>query len=234
MIRRIFTLSFLYTFSAIFISSGLLMMLFSATVIAESSDVFHFTCRSQDGSEDDVVLGRGNPPKIKCATRTSTLGRANIGQDDPDNKYDSFRITCQTGEPKLNILSTLPECSDGSSPVVEDLDEGSLAVPPVATTPPGSGGAATGRFECTGDACVTDNPITRFLITVVNFLSALVGIIVIAVIIIAGIQYTTSGGNPQQAAQAKKRIINAVTALVAFFFLFAILQWLIPGGIFKS
>lgn len=94
-------------------------------------------------------------------------------------------------------------------------------------------GAATGRFECSGDACVTDNPITKLLLTVVNFLSALIGIIVIAVIIVAGIQYTTSGGNPQAAAQAKKRIINAVTALVAFFFLFAILQWLIPGGIFK-
>lgn len=106
---------------------------------------------------------------------------------------------------------------------------------PGGSSPPsGPGRAATGRFECTGEACVTDNPITRFLITVVNFLSALIGIIVIAVIIIAGIQYTTSGGNPQQAAQAKKRIINAVTALVAFFFLFAILQWLIPGGIFKS
>lgn len=102
--------------------------------------------------------------------------------------------------------------------------------------PPATSGSATttGRFECTGDACVNDNPITKFLVTVINFLSALIGIIVIAVIIIAGIQYTTSGGNPQQTAQAKKRIINAITALVAFFFLFAILQWLIPGGIFKS
>ncbi|HMS23260.1 MAG TPA: hypothetical protein PKB09_00430 [Candidatus Saccharibacteria bacterium] len=110
-------------------------------------------------------------------------------------------------------------------PIDTDIDT------PTPTNP--GGGAATGRFECTGDACVTDNPITKLLLTVVNFLSALIGIIVIAVIIIAGIQYTTSGGNPQQAAQAKKRIINAVTALVAFFFLFAILQWLIPGGIFK-
>lgn len=92
----------------------------------------------------------------------------------------------------------------------------------------------TGRFECTGDACVNDNPITEFLFVVINILSGLIGIIVVIVIIMAGIQYTTSGGNPQQAAQAKKRIINAITALVAFFFLFAILQWLIPGGIFKS
>lgn len=102
--------------------------------------------------------------------------------------------------------------------------------------PPAASGSATttGRFECTGDACVNDNPITKLLKDFANLLSAAIGIIVVIVIIMAGIQYTTSGGNPQVAAQAKKRIINAMIALVTWFFLFGILQWLIPGGIFNS
>jgi len=125
-----------------------------------------------------------------------------------------------------------PKCTEWRNS--SDDSRGTTDDPGTSLPEPEPTPGATGRFTCTGTACVEDNPITKFLVTVINFLSALIGIIVIAVIIIAGIQYTTSGGNPQQAAQAKKRIINAVTALVAFFFLFAILQWLIQGGIFKS
>ena len=64
----------------------------------------------------------------------------------------------------------------------------------------------------------------------VNILGGLVGIVVTAVIVIAGIQYSTSGGNPNAAAAAKKRILNAVIALIAYMFLFIGFQWLVPGG----
>ncbi len=79
--------------------------------------------------------------------------------------------------------------------------------------------------------CINRNPIVILAKLVINILSALVGIVVIAVIIIAGIQYSSSGGNPQQAAESKKRIVNAMIALIAYFMLFVVLQWLIPGGL---
>jgi hypothetical protein len=68
--------------------------------------------------------------------------------------------------------------------------------------------------------------------SVTNFLSAGVGIIIVIMIIVGGIQYTTAGGDPQKVASAKGHILNAIIALVAFFFLFAFLQWVVPGGIF--
>lgn len=87
--------------------------------------------------------------------------------------------------------------------------------------------------DCRGAECVNNNPITKMVIYAINILSAVVGIVVVGVIISAGIQYSASGGNPQVTAQAKKRIINAIIALVVYFFLFAILQWLVPGGLLK-
>jgi hypothetical protein len=68
---------------------------------------------------------------------------------------------------------------------------------------------------------------------IVNFLSAAVGVVVIAVIIIGGVQYTIAGDNASALTAARQRITNGLIALFAFLFAWAFLQWLIPGGVFK-
>jgi hypothetical protein len=77
-----------------------------------------------------------------------------------------------------------------------------------------------------------DCGIVKYLVIFINVLSALVGIVVVIMITIGGIQYSASRDNPQATAAAKQRILNAILALVAFLFMFAFLQWLVPGGIF--
>ena len=66
----------------------------------------------------------------------------------------------------------------------------------------------------------------------VNVLAIAVGIVAVINIIIGGIQYTASGGDPQKVKDARNRIYNTVYGIVAFVFLYAFMQWLIPGGIF--
>jgi hypothetical protein len=83
-----------------------------------------------------------------------------------------------------------------------------------------------------GATDLKNNPIIKDINLIVNFLSIGVGVIVIAMIIIGGIQYSIAGDNPQAVTAAKQRITNALIALVAYLFVFAFLQWLIPGGIF--
>lgn len=78
-----------------------------------------------------------------------------------------------------------------------------------------------------------NNPIVKDINTVVTFLSGAVAIVVVAMLMVGGIQYMTAGDNPQATAAAKGRIMNALIALLAFAFLFAFVQWLIPGGVFK-
>jgi archaellum component FlaF (FlaF/FlaG flagellin family) len=58
------------------------------------------------------------------------------------------------------------------------------------------------------------------------------GIIAVASLIFGGIQYSASAGDPQNVAKAKKRIIDTIIAIVAYFFLYMFIQFLVPGGAF--
>ncbi len=73
--------------------------------------------------------------------------------------------------------------------------------------------------------------ITKYVNPFINFLAALVGVAVVASIIIGGIQYGSSAGDPQKVGAAKNRIRNAIIALITFMFLYALLNFLIPGGL---
>jgi hypothetical protein len=65
----------------------------------------------------------------------------------------------------------------------------------------------------------------------IDFLAALVGVAVVVSIVIGGIQYSSSAGDPGKASAAKNRIRNAIIALVTFLLLYAMLNFLIPGGL---
>jgi hypothetical protein len=76
------------------------------------------------------------------------------------------------------------------------------------------------------------NPIVDMLFAIIRFLSLGVGLVVVASIVVAGIQYSTSQGDPQMAAKAKKRIQSALTALIVFIFAYAILNYIVPSTVF--
>lgn len=81
------------------------------------------------------------------------------------------------------------------------------------------------------DNCLKANPIINDINLVVNFLSAGAVIVIVGSIIAGGIQFSWAGDNPNAVSAAKKRITDALIALIAFFFIFGFLQWLIPGGL---
>jgi hypothetical protein len=93
---------------------------------------------------------------------------------------------------------------------------------PEAETPANTGSTTTGSPE-----------LDDWLQNVINLFSMLVGLVVVISIIFAGIQYMTAGGNASQVAAAKNRISMSVLAFILFAFTYALLQWLIPGGIFN-
>lgn len=78
-----------------------------------------------------------------------------------------------------------------------------------------------------GASCILKHivaPITAALI-------ALFGVVLVISIIVAGIQYSSSAGDPSKIADARKRIVNAVIAVLFFMFIYAIVNWIIPGGL---
>ncbi len=90
-------------------------------------------------------------------------------------------------------------------------------------------GASTGNCS-TISKC---DLMTKYIYPFINFLAAFVGVAVTISIVIGGIQYGSSGGDPQAVTAAKNRIRNSVIALVTFVFLYALLNFLIPGGLFQ-
>lgn len=71
--------------------------------------------------------------------------------------------------------------------------------------------------------------IINFLLDIVKYLGGLVGLLVVLMIIIGGVQYITAASNPKGIEAAKSRITNAVIALILYILMFGILNYLIPG-----
>lgn len=86
---------------------------------------------------------------------------------------------------------------------------------------------AKGNNDLTPQNC----GILSYLLDAINLLSAIVGIVVVIMIAWGGIQYSASRDNPQATAAAKAKIVNALLGLVAYLFIYAFLQYIIPGGV---
>lgn len=96
------------------------------------------------------------------------------------------------------------------------------------------GNDCTTQGQAGATACISNNTFVKHVLQpLVNVLSALVGIAVVADIILGGIQYSIAGDKPEALGAAKKRITQGLTALLIFALLFGFIQYLIPGGIFK-
>lgn len=76
-------------------------------------------------------------------------------------------------------------------------------------------------------------PVEDIVYAIIRFMSIGVGIVVVISIIIAGIQYTSSEGNPEVTQQAKDRVRFTVFGLFVYIFAYTIMQYLVPGGLFK-
>lgn len=96
------------------------------------------------------------------------------------------------------------------------------------TTPPPPNPKPCRASPLTKDNCW----IVYYIVSFTKVLSGLVGIVIVIMITLGGIQYAAAGPDPGAVVAARKRIINALIALALYIFMFSFLQWLVPGGIF--
>lgn len=113
--------------------------------------------------------------------------------------------------------------------------------------------AATNPFvEGSGDNCVTvalpisgtqkqycgddanGGVIMVYTKEVARLLSGSVGGVIVLMVVISGIQYILSVGNPSRVQSAKSRLSNAIIALVLFVMAFAIINFIVPGGLISG
>jgi heme/copper-type cytochrome/quinol oxidase subunit 2 len=78
-----------------------------------------------------------------------------------------------------------------------------------------------------------EDGITGVLMSLLNWMAIGVTIVVIGGIIYGAILYTSSGGNQEQAKKAIGIIRSAIIALILYFGMWSILNFLVPGGLFS-
>ena len=66
---------------------------------------------------------------------------------------------------------------------------------------------------------------------IAKLLSGSIGGVIVLMIVISGIQYILSAGSSSRVQAAKSRLTNAIIALVLFLMAFAIINFIVPGGI---
>lgn len=102
---------------------------------------------------------------------------------------------------------------------------------------PCCGGAQTSIISCsqgTGSGSdIKSGGVWALLLLTLNILTAGVGILAVGGIAYGAALYASSADKPEQAKQGMTYIKNVVIGLIAYGLMFIILNFLIPGGIFK-
>lgn len=79
---------------------------------------------------------------------------------------------------------------------------------------------------------VEDTGAWGILLLAINILTAGVGVVAIGGIIYASILYTSAGGSAEQIKKSMTIIADIVVGVLAFALMYAILNFIVPGGLF--
>lgn len=168
------------------------------------------------GGSITVPLNATDPNQFKLSITCPD----NVGVTENETGGSPNRVTFKcndgTSTPTLDIVNSLQP----GAAFQGDCNNGGVTV----------GVSIKGSDTCVGSA--NDNPIYAYLRGIILFLSGIFGLLAVLMIIVSGIQYITSSGSPQAIEGAKKRLGNAILGIILFMLMFAILNYLIPGGVF--
>ena len=115
-----------------------------------------------------------------------------------------------------------------------------IIIAPTATAddPPSScGGVETSIISCEetgGDRNIENTGVWGLLLMVLNILTAGVGVAALAGLVYGAVLYTSAGGNPEQVKKARTVFTNVVIGVIAFAGMYALLNFIVPGGVFES
>ncbi|MGE5327771.1 MAG: hypothetical protein ACM3KH_00385 [Thiobacillus sp.] len=112
---------------------------------------------------------------------------------------------------------------------------GTVALSPVVGALEKCGGVDTSIIECkeTGTKNLEDTGVWGLLMFVINILTMGVGVAAVGGVVYGSVLYTTASGSVDQTKKAKHIILNTVVGIIAYALMYAALNFLVPGGVFK-
>lgn len=125
--------------------------------------------------------------------------------------FNSSKVYADTDNPKTGATTT--ETQDST----KEKKKGGCA------------GANTSIIKCDDN----EDGIGYLLSLVAKILSGIIGVLAVVMIVVAGAKYASAGDSPEKVKEAKTMITNVVIGVVIYVFLVAIVDYLVPGGLFK-
>ncbi len=187
---------------------------------------------NQIQTEAERFCGKGDGP-IARACRTgyrAGYGGTTARTDACDSAQynNSEKTRCREGYDSAAKLKAKDSVSDGDKASVFGNAEGKYQCGKGKDT-----FKTKFNFGCLGNKATSDiSPLEDLIYAIIRFMSVGIGLLVVASIVYAGIQYSASEGKPDAAQQAKNRVRNSIIGLIVYIFAFALIQYLVPGGLF--
>lgn len=129
-----------------------------------------------------------------------------------------FGVNCKFGEE----MDT--DCADRAY-IAFERKQGWYTAPANSSTSSPLAGGGTGTEA-------QNTPFIKRINVYIKWITNGIGIIAVFGLVIAGIQYAAAGDNPSAVTEAKKRMSNIVIGIIIYVFMYGMLQWIIPGGLF--
>lgn len=99
------------------------------------------------------------------------------------------------------------------------------------------GGVETAIISCSQNSkdpgSAEETGVWGILILTINIMTGGVGVLALAGLVWGAILYTSAGGSPEQVKKARMVFTNVVIGVVAFGAMFVLLNFLVPGGVFR-
>lgn len=90
------------------------------------------------------------------------------------------------------------------------------------------GGAETSIISCSGEG---EDAIFGIIAMVIKIMTGLIGLIAVAAVVFGAVLYGSAGDSPENIKKAKGIWMNVFIGLVLFAFMSALLNFIIPGGV---
>lgn len=200
-----------HIFIAMIFLSGLMVFVSPLQVNALTPDQER-SCR-QDWEGEELTTSARQDKFNKSECRKSNFCKLN--EETLSGGRSSYKVDC-------NELTT----GSGSRPPESGTDSSWSTNPKIISD---CGDIDTSLINCN---TTNGNPVTGILIQIINFMAIGVGIAVVGGIIWGGLVYASSNGDASKIQQGKLIIVNSVIGLLLFFFMYALINYIVPGGLF--
>ena len=235
-----------------------LSILFSAQNSGAQADLTAWTVRAGVSSPEFIALKeqcdslndslqKVNNKKTKAALKKTHKSLCSKPKDGADAKAKLNKVKQQVNNAKKELKKTYEkECDTAAKKKTPKCKNLAKAV--ASTTPakkPDPAGTAINKcgsvdtafsYGCDGadsGSGGNTNPIFQVLFFIVNILAIGVGMAAIGGVIYGAILYTSAGDNGEQTKKGINAVVNAVLGVILFAFMYAILNFLVPGGLFS-